>query len=66
MIKMWIARDKTEMLYLFKTKPIKNEAVWIEESGTIEITQLDMRLFPEVKWSDKEPTEVELKQIFKR
>ena len=42
---MYIARDKDGDLYLYKKQPVK-----YSESS----------LFPEVKWEDEEPTEVEL------
>ena len=41
---MYIARDKDGTLCVFFNKPIK----------------IDSSLFPEVKWEDEEPTEVEL------
>ena len=55
---LYIARDKDESLYLYKYKPEKYNAVWSDCLGFME--KLDSNLFPEVKWEDKEPTEVEL------
>lgn len=54
---MWIARDKDGLLYLFKDMPIKYENVWNSHRNQI---FLGYNLFPEVKWEDEEPTEVEL------
>jgi hypothetical protein len=56
---MWVARDISGSLYLFENKPHKNTdyAEWLSSS---ESYFLDSSLFPEVKWEDDEPTEVEL------
>ncbi len=55
---MWIARDKDGWLYLFENRPTKYENVWNEHDGRK--MYLQANLFPEVKWEDEEPTEVEL------
>ncbi len=58
---MWIARDKTDYLYLYNIKPEKGNVQWqipSNESGMI--TKIDSALLPEVKWEDEEPTEVEI------
>lgn len=47
-VRMWVARDKDNQLYLYRDKPTKGMA-----SDTI-----DSDLFPSVKWEDKEPTRV--------
>lgn len=59
-IRMWVARDKDNQLYLYRDKPTKGMAsdtiVWLTTSfNTIHI---DSDLFPSVKWEDKEPTRV--------
>lgn len=58
---MYIARDKDGDLYLFLTRPAKRDKskVWLAEDMS-NIAKLDPSLFPEVKWEDEEPTEVEL------
>lgn len=56
-MKLYIARDKDESLYLYECKPEKHSTIW-HSSGFVE--QLDTYWFPEVKWKDEEPTEVEL------
>lgn len=57
---MWIARDKDGELYLFKEKPHKSKlsnTVWVQSTDFFSI---DSSLFPNVRWEDNEPTEVEL------
>ena len=59
MEEMWLARDKNDDLYLFiDGKPEKVEKLWLNVDG--DFIQIDSRLFPEVKWSDEEPTKVKL------
>lgn len=68
MEEMWLARDKDDGLYLYtEEKPSKNEAmgVWRIDgteslSTSMGYVQLRNHLFPEVKWSDAEPTKVKL------
>lgn len=58
-----MARDKNEHLYLYiGKKPIKEYRQWeLEVIGTAdEMIPLSGDLFPEVKWSDAEPTKVKL------
>lgn len=58
-IERWIARDKdgTLCLYWGENPPTKNDILWDYGKDYVEI---DGSLFPEVKWSDKEPTKVKL------
>ena len=59
MEEMWLARDKNDDLYLFiDGKPEKVENLWLNVDG--DFIQIDSRLFPEVQWSDEEPTKVKL------
>ena len=52
---MWLARDKDKTLVLFPyEKPLKDNLHWCAERWII----LDEDLFPEVQWSDEEPTKV--------
>ena len=59
-IRMWIARDKNDCLFLYKSKPIKNLELnslqW--ETAYLDALILDPDLFPSVKWEDNEPTKV--------
>ena len=56
---MWIARDKSGSLYLFKIKPVKYQNVWSNLSSQ-SLIPLNNKLFLEVKWEDDEPTKVKL------
>ena len=66
---MWLARDKDDSLYLYtEEKPSKNKAMGVwridgTESTSMEYVQLLNHLFPEVQWSDEEPTKVKLEII---
>lgn len=58
-IERWLARDKDGTLCLFFGEPPKKgEALWDDFYGYY--TEIDGSLFPEVKWSDDEPTKVRL------
>lgn len=61
---MWVARDKNGMLWLYISKPKRYKISWqVDTSGFLtenDCLELDSSLFPNVKWEDKEPTEVEL------
>lgn len=61
-MKLWLARDKKDdRLFLFVgSKPCKafDEDVWVSKNH--QYKELPKGMFLDVKWSDKEPTEVEL------
>ena len=59
MEEMWLARDKSGYLYLYKGKPIKYSTYWRRPLPK-DMIQLYNGLFPEVQWSDEEPTKVKL------
>ena len=59
MEEMWLARDKSGCLYLYKGKPIKYSTYWRRPLPK-DMIRLDNSLFPEVQWSDEEPTKVKL------
>ena len=57
---VWFVRDSFNILWLvIGAKPIKLQCIW---SCPIEAKsiQLDSSSYPEVKWSDNEPTKVKL------
>lgn len=57
-IKAWVARDYNGRLYIYTEKPQKLLETWfVRGFGFMKISDL---LFPEVKWSDEEPTKVKL------
>ena len=62
MEEMWLARDKSGCLYLYKGKPIKYSTYWRRPLPK-DMIRLDNSLFPEVQWSDEEPTKVKLEIV---
>ena len=57
---MWLTRNMDKSLYLsVGDKPIKQISMW-SISVQADFVVLDSCLFPEVKWSDEEPTKVKL------
>ena len=61
-VRMWVARDEDDSLWLYEVKPIKNKTGnWISVGGTAISLVLD--LFPSVKREDKEPTRVVLRLV---
>ena len=56
---IWVARDKNGSLFLYvNQKPSKEEIIWDDDYD--HYIELDGSLFPEVQWSDEEPTKVKL------
>lgn len=55
----WVARDKSGLLIVGTQKPIKDDkfGVWL---GFAEHMEINSQLFPQVKWENEEPAEVEL------
>ena len=66
MKEMWIARDENGSLYfhgISKPKKDTGEGMWISGNYNpylITRIHLGQDSFPEVKWSDEEPTKVKL------
>ena len=55
-IKAWVARDKDGSIYMYTDTPKKKEVFW--HAPKVGYLKLNDSLFPEVQWSDEEPTEV--------
>lgn len=55
---MWIARDKDGSLWIYNEKPKKCDVGWLDEKLTY--SSISSELFPDIKWEDDEPTEVEI------
>ena len=53
----WVARDKDGKIYLYRYKPIKDKFVWYSPGFHLALASAS---FPEVKWSDDEPTRVKI------
>ena len=56
-IELWVARDKSGMLYLYRNKPTKDIFVWYSLGLSLALGRTP---FPEVQWSDDEPTRVSI------
>lgn len=60
--KFWIARDKRNELFLYKSKPkrVCNYEIWL--SNLVCMGTISKNLFPDLKW-ENEPIEVELRSV---
>ena len=56
-IEAWVARDKDGKIYLYRYKPIKDKFVWYSPGFNLLLASAS---FPEIKWSDDEPTRVKI------
>ena len=59
-IELWAARDMDGKLFLYLRKPEKKVGLWVMPDLGIDYIKLSSKLFPEVQWSDKEPTRVSI------
>lgn len=59
---MYVAKDKDGFLCLFNARPVKiaDRGYWQPAKTSLDWIKIDPSQFPEVKWEDEEPTEVEL------
>ena len=56
-IEAWAARDMDGKLFLYRDKPIKDKFVWYSPGFSFVLASAS---FPEIKWSDDEPTKVSI------
>ena len=56
-IESWAARDMDGKLFLYRDKPIKDKFVWYSPGFSFVLASAS---FPEIKWSDDEPTKVSI------
>ena len=56
-IELWAARDKDGKIFLYLWKPIKDKFVWYSPVFSLALGRTP---FPEIKWSDDEPTKVSI------
>lgn len=56
-IELWAARDKSGTLYLYRDRPIKDKFIWYSPGFSLLLASAS---FPEVQWSDDEPTKVKI------
>ena len=54
---LWAARDKSGTLYLYRNKPTKDVFEWYSLGFSLVLASA---LFPEIQWSDDEPTRVKI------
>lgn len=62
MEEMWLARDRNGDLRMYKREPLKylHWGFWDLRKAPYGQIKLPSNIFPEVKWSDSEPTKVKL------
>lgn len=66
-MKAFIAKDSDGKLFLYSPNPpIKETTQWISLDGRSSIFTIDKELFPEVKWEDEEPTEINIEIVNKQ
>lgn len=58
-IQAWIARDMDFRVWLYFSKPTKTKVLW-RTGNSNDLLRLNDSDFPNVKWEDKDPTEVEV------
>lgn len=56
-IELWAARDMYGKLFLYRLKPTKDVFEWYSLGFSLVLPSV---LFPEIQWSDEEPTKVKL------
>ena len=56
-IELWAARDMDGKLFLYRLKPLKDLTVWYSPGFSLVLASGS---FPEIKWSDDEPTKVKI------
>lgn len=62
-MKLWIARENDNSLYLFSKKPIFEKGCWVEYSGYgYCFTELPCDIFPDITFENS-PQQVELKLV---
>lgn len=61
-MKLWIARDKNEYLYLYTEEPKRESEKFILGTFSSECIGINGESFPEVTWENS-PKQVELKLI---
>ena len=65
-MKAFIARDSDGSLFLYTPEPpIKSEEIWVSLYTPRNTFKIDDMLFPEVKWEDEEPTEINIEIVSK-
>ena len=65
-MKAFIARDSDGRLFLYSPNPpVKLKREWVNKYTSDTTLYINKDLFPEVKWEDKEPTEINIEIVSK-
>lgn len=65
-MKAFLARDSDGKLFLYTpNRPVKLKREWITKYTSDIISLIHKDLFPEVKWEDEEPTEINIEIVNK-
>ena len=67
-MKAFLARDSDGKLFLYSPNPpirFTHSSEWIAECNSDNVSNIDQDLFPEVKWEDEEPTEINIEIVNK-
>lgn len=65
-MKAFLARDLNGELFLYTPNPpIKLTKEWVSEYKSDTVSSIDQDLFPEVKWEDEGPTEINIEIVNK-
>ena len=59
-IQAWIARDKNYTLWLYLSQPVKVQNQWVCSIPSTSPILVNKSDYPNIKWEDEEPTEVEI------
>lgn len=59
-LEAWVARDEDGMAYLYLREPQKVTGQWTAPDLHLGYIKLGAVVFPEIQWSDEEPTKVKL------
>lgn len=55
----WIARDSTDVLFIYRTKPTKGNSMWVNGGRPVEIHKFMPGIFKFIQWQDAKPWSVE-------
>ena len=65
-MKAFLARDSNGRLFLYiPHPPVKLKREWMTKYTSDIISHIHKNLFPEVKWEDEEPTEINIEIVNK-
>lgn len=59
-MRLYVARDEDDALFLYQAADLYKTSTYWRPISCCFAARLDDNLFPEIRWKDSEPTEVEL------